>query len=169
MDTFSGHSQSHPFSPSITMTSLHSFAKAAFTKLPLMLFVSAVGYGRLLPNSGLSLDIVSRPLIEQDVEFINIFRNAGGPNANVQYGDLTNPGKPLNCRQATRMKANITRAIYVHFSAGQSGNPQTKVPTDASPPGYQPGQGFERSHLLAARLGGSGRDARNIVTGYKEF
>jgi hypothetical protein len=40
--------------------------------------------------------------------------------------------------------------------------------TDASrtikPPGWIDGAGFHRGHLLAAQLGGSGKDPRNLVT-----
>jgi hypothetical protein len=32
------------------------------------------------------------------------------------------------------------------------------------PPGYKPGRVYARGHLLARQLGGSGTDARNIVT-----
>jgi RHS repeat-associated protein len=67
----------------------------------------------------------------------------------IKYGNLDTLGRP------TGVQATITQDMLGTGSrASQS----------ITPPGYVPDEGLARGHLLGAQLGGSGSDARNLVT-----
>ncbi|MDD5035616.1 MAG: DNA/RNA non-specific endonuclease [Methylococcaceae bacterium] len=68
---------------------------------------------------------------------------------NIVYGQLDNLGRP------TGVSATITQDM---IGTG------TKANQSIIPPGYVQDEGLARGHLLGAQLGGSGADARNLVT-----
>eukprot|EP00172_Hildenbrandia_rubra_P004655 Plantae.Rhodophyta-Hildenbrandia_rubra.ctg9861.p2 GENE.Plantae.Rhodophyta-Hildenbrandia_rubra.ctg9861~~Plantae.Rhodophyta-Hildenbrandia_rubra.ctg9861.p2 ORF type:complete len:274 (-),score=37.11 Plantae.Rhodophyta-Hildenbrandia_rubra.ctg9861:150-971(-) len=111
-------------------------------------------------NSGDELKPTTRVKdLEIDQDTVDKFLDKGPP-ADIKYGPLTNPGMPMNMRQATNVVANITLAVF-------EARIGTKTLKNGCPPGWVKGR--QQTHLLGARLGGSGTDPRNIVTGWPRF
>ncbi|WP_449585515.1 DNA/RNA non-specific endonuclease [Photorhabdus temperata] len=75
---------------------------------------------------------------------------AGCPNS-IKYGELD------HLRRPTGVHATLDKG---HINTGTHANP------DIQPPGFITGKGSNRArgHLLGRQLGGSGDDARNLVT-----
>ena len=149
------------------------FRLAASFALVICFLISGASAARL-PDQVVRFDAEKDCVNELEIDNQSVEKyNAITRNSKVEYSPTEPAEGTTKERRAIEVRAQITTAVYEdRLKQGD-----TRIGSDTRrrtcPPGWiklnQDGKETQRSHLLAREFGGSGRDIRNVVTGFPRF